>query len=162
MKAAHKRELTGRHVFLMLAVFFGVMFTVNGLFAYLAVKSFSGEDVPRSYRQGLEYNQVIKAREAQAELGWHVKANSFPLEDKTRIVIHVEDGQMHNVTGLQINGVLRHPSDKALDQAVTFRDTGKGRYEADIMLPHGAWTLKVEANDQRHHVYKLAYDIWVN
>ena len=36
------KGLTGRHVALMLAAFFGLMFAVNGVFVYFALGSFSG------------------------------------------------------------------------------------------------------------------------
>ena len=55
-------ELKGWHVLLILMAFFGVMFSVNGVFLYHAITSFPGEDVKKSYVQGLNYNDTLAVR----------------------------------------------------------------------------------------------------
>ena len=68
------KELKGWHVLLIMLGFFGVMFAVNGVFLYHAITSFPGEDVKKSYVQGLNYNQTLSARASQADLGWRAEA----------------------------------------------------------------------------------------
>ena len=45
-------ELTGRHVIIILLSVFGVVFAVNGLFAYYAVSGFPGVETKDAYRGG--------------------------------------------------------------------------------------------------------------
>ena len=65
-----QRELTGKHVLLMLVAFFGVIIVTNVIFINAAVTSFRGEDVKGSYRQGLEYNETLETRKSEGQLGW--------------------------------------------------------------------------------------------
>ena len=68
------RELKGWHVLLIMLAFFGVMFSGNGVFLFHAITSFPGEDVKKSYVQGLSFNDTLADRAAQAELGWLAEA----------------------------------------------------------------------------------------
>ncbi len=63
-------RITGWHVLAGMILFFSTIIAVNAVFISLAVQSFPGEDQRRSYVQGLEYNDVIAQRRAQAALGW--------------------------------------------------------------------------------------------
>ena len=51
-----------------LIVFFGIIFSVNGLFLYKSISSFPGEDIKQSYRQGLAYNETLESRAAAKSL----------------------------------------------------------------------------------------------
>ena len=162
MASREPKVLTGRHVFWMLAAFFGVMIAVNSVFVIAAVNSFTGEDVPKSYRQGLEYNEKLEARRQQSDLGWRVVANSFQENDQTRIVVKLQDDQAEALSGFQMQGTLRHPTDKALDQSLTFTDKGAGRYAANAQLPPGQWQLKAQAFDTDGQTFNFTHEIWVN
>ena len=61
-------KLTGWHVFWIMLGFFGLMFTVNGIFLYHAITSFPGEDVKKSYLQGLDYNSTLDAKGSDGAL----------------------------------------------------------------------------------------------
>lgn len=158
-----ERKLTGRHVLFILLAFFSVLFVVNFIFVYLAVTSFSGEDTPKSYRQGIEYNSTIQSRASQAELNWDVKANHIALSDgKTRIIVEFTNAKNRPVSDLALSGLLRHPTFKSHDQAITLDHIGSGRYDASVDLPKGQWRLQVDAIDQNHRSFKFAHEIWVN
>ena len=140
------KELKGRHVLMMLVAFFGVIIGVNAVFITKAVSSFSGEDVKRSYRQGLEYNKTIQARSEQASLGWNVKANVVSSSEAgQRFIIRISDESNLPIENLEINGVFKRPTDLAKDKGVRFSERGQGIYEAQINLPKGQWHLKAIA-----------------
>jgi nitrogen fixation protein FixH len=61
------RPLTGRKVFAIAAVSFGVILTANLILAYQAVNTFSGLVVPNSYIASQEFDARRRAQEA---LGW--------------------------------------------------------------------------------------------
>ncbi len=156
-----KKELTGWHVLAILLAFFGLMLAVNVYFAVVAVSSFRGEDVPRSYRQGLEYNQTISARDAQAKLGWTARTNTVVQQDgQIKLIVLVQDAEGLGVEGLSFEGVLRHPTDTANDIILDINDTGAGRYVANVTPAPGQWSLVTEAARGPDR-FKVRQDIWV-
>ena len=146
MKTGNK-ELTGRHVFFMVLAFFGIIISVNAYFIVMAVQSFSGEDVPRSYRQGLEYNQTIEARKHQSKLGWTITANRLD----GRILVNFEDKNGKALTGLGLTAKLRHPTMLSNDHLLNFIETAPGLYEAHIAGIEGNWLLVAEAKTSEHN-----------
>ncbi len=94
MPAAMSRKpfrLTGWHVFLLMCIFFGFMFIVNGVFLWAALSSFPGEDEHKSYLQGLHYNNAISARRIQEEQGWSAQIGLTPTDSGDRLVIRLLD-----------------------------------------------------------------------
>ncbi len=160
-QARPEKELTGRHVLFILLGFFGVMIAVNAYFTIVAVKTFRGEDVPQSYRQGLEYNQTIAARLDQKNTGWTARMNiATQGGGSRRLILQIEDKTAQGIGGALISAVLRHPVDSAKDKVVAFKDTGAGRYSADLGNISGQWTLNATVN--RDGVsFKVTQDLWV-
>ena len=74
MNATHF-QVRGWHVLTALLAFFGAIIAVNIAFAVIAVRSFPGEDVRRSYVQGLQYNDTLAERRVQQALGWQASAD---------------------------------------------------------------------------------------
>jgi nitrogen fixation protein FixH len=141
--------LNGRHVLMVLLAFFTVFIIVNIAFAVVAVRSFPGEDVPRSYLQGLAYNDTLDERRAQAELGWSASAGFSRAPDGAAILqidLRARDGDP--VTTANIAGDLRRTTTSRFDQELTFAHAGDGRYTAHLAeLPAGRWVLRARAEE---------------
>lgn len=136
--------LKGWHVLLMLLGFFGVMFAVNGVFLYHAITSFPGEDVKKSYVQGLNYNDTLSARAAQSELGWRAEAG---LQDGT-IIFRLRDADDAPITGQVVVGELRRLATQEDDMSIAFAMRPNGEYLADgSILSKGRWLLTVTVMD---------------
>lgn len=160
--AETQKELTGRHVLFILLAFFGVMIAVNAYFTFVAVKSFRGEDVPRSYRQGLEYNQTLAARAEQERSGWTAGVNLVKDDaNPGKIILEFKDKDNRALPGLVIHAKLRHPVDTNLDQLLSFTDAGEGRYIANPNPLTGHWTLEADAQ-QGDFVFKVRHELWEN
>lgn len=143
-------EVRGWHVLVAMLAFFGAVIAVNVGFAVIAMQSFPGEDVRRSYLQGLNYNQTIAERRAQAELGWQAAAalrrdgESAMLE----VTLRARDGAPINAA--QLTGELQWPTNASFDRGVMFESVGGGRYLARLgTLPEGRWRLRARAADDR-------------
>ena len=137
-------RITGWHVLAGMIMFFATIIAVNTVFISLAVRSFPGEDQRRSYVQGLEYNDVIAQRRAQAALGWTAAVN---LADD-RVLIRVADAEDQPVMGLELTGALRHPANTDLDHTLAFTEARPGVYSAPVeAVTEGNWTLHAEAVD---------------
>lgn len=132
--------LRGWHVMLMLVAFFGVTIGVNVTFITLALGSHPGEEIPRSYLQGLSYNDVLEQRQDQAENGWTARSNTVG----DRFLLAISDADGAPVTGLALEGSLRHPTQTEQDCDLGFSETRPGVYEAQMVcLSQGIWRARI-------------------
>lgn len=141
---ARSKELKGWHVLLIMLSFFGVMFAVNGVFLYHAIVSFPGEDVKKSYVQGLTYNDTLATRAAQAERGWSAEAG---LQDDV-LLFRLQDAQGEPLSNLAVIGEIRRNATREADRSVVFKAAGPGEYRVqDMALDAGQWTLRINVYD---------------
>jgi len=140
-----EKRLKGWHVLLIMLGFFGVIFAVNGVFLYHAITSFPGEDVKKSYVQGINYNQTLAARAAQAELGWSAEAG---VQDD-RIVFRLHDAAAQPLSDYSVIGELRRLATQDADQVLAFRAAPSGEYFAPSgTLGSGQWRLRISVLDR--------------
>ena len=145
-----KGELRGVHVLFGLLAFFAAIIAVNVAFAVIAVRSFPGEDVRRSYLQGLRYNETLSMRRAQAEQGWRVTAVIRDVGERgvVEVVMTTRDGAP--VVGADLTGELQWPTDARHDRALRFVAAGAGRYVAPATdLANGRWRLRARGDPKR-------------
>ncbi|MBR9834341.1 MAG: FixH family protein [Alphaproteobacteria bacterium] len=137
-------KLKGRHVLYWMIGFFAVMLTANGIFLYHAITSFPGEDVKKSYLQGLNYNQTLEARAAQAALGWRAELG---LQDD-EIVLRLEDKYAQPLSARPVVGELRRRASQMDDRTLIFAPNVNGTYIAPVEpLEKGQWELRVQVLD---------------
>lgn len=144
-----KGKLTGWHVLIILCVFFGVMVAVNVVFTVFAVKTFPGEQVEKSYVQGLNYNQTLQEKKRQAELGWKAEIG-FEKQDSgaPRLVSNWLDRDGELMPQLTVKAKLvRLVSDEG-QLEVDLQADGPGRYYTDLdELGAGEWRIEVSATN---------------
>lgn len=142
--AANGKTLTGMHVLLWMLGFFGLIFAVNGVFLYHAINSFPGEDVKNSYVQGLNYNDTLAARAAQAQLGWQAQAG---LQDG-HVVIRLTSRDGTALSGYRVVAQLRRPANVLGDVVLTLAPQGEGRYAQSVNdLQPGWWQAEFTVLD---------------
>jgi nitrogen fixation protein FixH len=140
--------LRGHHVLLGMLAFFAAVIAVNVSFAVIAVRSFPGEDVRRSYLQGLNYNETIAERRAQAALGWRADAVLAGSGPDATVVVNLSTRTGAPLNGATLSGELRWPADARRDQTLAFTRQGDGRYAASVgALAAGRWRLRARAAD---------------
>jgi len=138
------KELKGRHVLYWMLGFFGIMFAVNGVFLYQAITSFPGEDVKKSYLQGLNYNQTLEARAAQDALGWQAELG---LVDNA-VILHLQDRAGSALSGQPVIGQMRRRATQQDDQLLVFAPQANGDYRAPLeSVDPGQWELRVQVLD---------------
>lgn len=139
-------ELKGWHVLAWMLGFFGITIAVNVAFAVVAVQSFPGEDVRRSYVQGIRFNEVLSERREQAALGWRVAAAFARDERGAAVVVTIADAEGRPVSGADLSGSLQWFTDSKRDRALSFTSIGEGRYQAPVEgTPEGRWRLRARA-----------------
>lgn len=136
-----KGKLTGWHVLVIMLGFFGVMFAVNGVFLYHAITSFPGEDVKKSYLQGLDYNQTLDAKAAQDQLGWSAAAGVVGPD----LVFDLTDAKGNPLSGYQVMSELRRAASTAHDQTLPMQPLEAGSYAVNVSdLPAGRWDVQFQ------------------
>lgn len=145
-----KGKLTGYHVLFMLLGFFGVMIIVNIAFTVFAVKSFPGEEVEKSYLQGLNYNQTLKERAHQEELGIQTQIGLEASEENGIELISVwSDNAGNGLADLSVNALLIRPASEDGKLNLELQSAGDGRYIASIpQLSPGSWRIQMVATNQ--------------
>lgn len=137
------KTLKGWHVLLIMLGFFGVMFAVNGVFLYHAITSFPGEDVKKSYVQGLNYNDTLAERAAYAELGWRAEAGV----EGDDLVFRLRDADGAPLSNYAVIGEVRRLATRDADQAVVYQARPDGEYVAEAALGPGQWSLRINVLD---------------
>ncbi len=143
-----KGKLTGRHVLIMVLAFFGVMIAANVIFIRAAVTTFPGVTEDKSYLQGLNYNDTLAERAAQAELGWTAEiAEVEQSGGEGRIVVRMAKGDAA-LSNLALTGILKRPASDDADQALAFKALSGGLYEAEVeAFAPGAWDMTLRAEN---------------
>lgn len=157
-------RLTGWHVLAMMVLFFGSISAVNAVMITLAVKSFPGEQQKKSYMQGLQYNEVLQARDAQDALGWTIfslDGESLPAH-KTEIRLQVMDAAGLPVQGLAISGMIGRPATDRQDRDVSFAEGENGIYTVTISgLEGGNWLLSAQGQAGSGEVLTMEKRLWL-
>lgn len=140
-----EKTLKGWHVLLIMLGFFGVMFSVNGVFLYHAITSFPGEDIKKSYVQGLNYNETLATRAAHAALGWQAEAG---IQDGD-LIFRLHDADNRALSHYIVIGEMRRRATREEDQAIVFVAGANGEYLADASaFGAGQWQLRVSVFDR--------------
>lgn len=135
------KKLTGKHILVYLALFFGVVTVVNAVFITKAIESNTGVVTDRPYERGLNYNQVLDKAEQQKALGW--KAVTALTEDDV-LVYTLHDKEDKPLKGAAVTVQMLRPAQKGEDFSLTLSETSAGRYESKINAPlKGAWTAHI-------------------
>ncbi len=160
-KAATKtvKQWTGKHVLFAVVAFFGVILIANIAMITLGVRSFPGEDIKQSYQQGIAYNETIKARTVQSELGWRA---DITLQNQT-IALHMADRNDQTIRALRVTGVLKHPAETDKDVTLKFAQAANGTYIASIdkALLGKQWLLLTSAQQADGTKFDTRNEIWL-
>jgi nitrogen fixation protein FixH len=151
------RTLTGRHVALALAGFFGVIVAVNLTLALLAARSWSGLVVENSYAAGLHFNQDLAEARRQRALGWTDGVG----HDRGRLRFEVRGRDGTPVGGLKVEARLRRPTHDGEDRVLKLSPDAGGVYRAGDALAAGAWDVEIHAGDGHGLRYRRDARLWV-
>jgi nitrogen fixation protein FixH len=149
------RPLTGWMTLWIAIGCFGVVFAVNGLMAYYAISTFTGETELSPYEHGLAYQKDVEAAKAQAALGWSVTAHvEHEADGRAAVRIGFVDRAGAPVSGLGVTTRLISSAAAKLDRTLTLAEAGPGVYEGRADAPSGQWNLDIEAVRDGARVFK--------
>ena len=156
--ASVERELKGHHVLAMFIAFFGVIFGVNFLMAYLAESTWSGLVVENGYVASQTFNSDLAKAKAQEALGWNV-AFSY---DKDSVKLSFADAKGAKIETLNLTGKLQRTVTDKEDQVLTFAWMGSGLYSAPARLKPGLWEVEVDGKGDGVADYHKIFRFVVN
>ena len=137
------RPFTGRHMFAIFVVFFGIVIAVNFTMATYATTTFGGLVVENSYVASQKFNRWLDEAAAEKALGWQATASRTP---SGKMAIDLAGAPQ--TTSLAAE--LRHPLGRLPDRSIEFTHVGGERFLSREKVPAGRWTLRLEARDGKH------------
>ncbi|MBE7636668.1 hypothetical protein GUA87_07400 [Sneathiella sp. P13V-1] len=158
-----EKKLEGKHVFMILLAFFGVMFAVNGVFVYVALTSFSGVTEKDAYVKGLNYNRAIEENLEQRARNWLVLLDTENLGQSSSILtLSAKDRNGEDLFFDDVTMVLKRPAQEDLDFEVTLTKEAE-KFVATVEFPlPGQWDVIVLANGAGYDKpYRLEKRLWV-
>jgi nitrogen fixation protein FixH len=133
------KPFTGRHMAAILVAGFGVVIAVNLTMARFAVTTFGGVVVDNSYVASQEFNGWLKQAHQSRALGWQPHVRRLA-DDR----IEVDFGTTASPT--ELRAIARHPLGRRPDTALSFAQSGPGRFTSNASLDPGRWTLRLEGS----------------
>ncbi len=138
-------KFKGIHAFWTLAAFFMVMFVVDGMFLYRSIVTFPGEETPKSWLQGIEYNTTLARREAQDELAWTAQIG-IDQEASDILLARISGHEGNAIGGLSISGQVRKIGDAGGTREIEFSSRAIGEYAASVgKLMPGRYDIVIDA-----------------
>jgi nitrogen fixation protein FixH len=130
------RALKGAWPLWILAAFFAVIFSANGVLVYLANSSWTGLHTEDAYEKGRLYNNAIEAGARQRKLDWQSAAS---LEGR-RLDFSLMDRDGEAIRGAVVRVRFVRPTHEGFDFTLALREDQRGHYFAntDFPLP-GLW-----------------------
>jgi nitrogen fixation protein FixH len=125
----------------------GLVIAVNLYMVYDAYHTFPGVAGRDGFDLSNEYGRVLATAQRQTELGWQIEAE---VADGRFPVLRLTDRTGAPMRASGINAQAERPVGPTDSTALTFREAGDGRYQADTSLYSGQWDmmLTVQADGQ--------------
>jgi nitrogen fixation protein FixH len=140
---------TGRHMLVVVLLFFGTIIAVNIAMVVAATGTFPGLVVQNSYVASQNYNELLESARIQNDAGWQAELAApdgvitFKLADR--------DGVARQ--RLQVTALAGRPSSTQEDRVIELVEEA-GRYTAEEALPAGLWDVDVEAKRDDELIFR--------
>jgi nitrogen fixation protein FixH len=136
-------KFTGRHMLIIMLVFFGVIVSVNVTMAVLAARSWTGLVVKNSYVASQHFNEGLQAAREQRKRGWQ---SSLAYENGV-IQFSLRDRHDQPLVLGDLKLDYGRPAFEQADQAAALTQVGPGVYRAVVDLKSGIWALKISGGN---------------
>lgn len=145
------KEFTGRHMWAVVGVFFGVIIAANVGMAVVASTSWTGLVVKNSYVASQEFEDKRLAQEAQQAAGWQATFSYAPGVAKLLVV----DAAGEPVDLGPVTIAVNRPVGGHEDQVLEFDRSADGGYDAPLTLAAGVWDALIEAPETAKGSFEL-------
>jgi len=156
------RKFTGRKALLWLVGFFLVVFTANGVMAYVALGTWGGLDTRDAYRKGIHYNDQIAAAEAQKRSGWTVRLRHRPATlrgDRIDVAVSWPD---RDLPPAAVAALISRPVTNVHDRKIILTKSAENIYTAPVELPEaGQWNVTILVSRPDGPIYQHRQKIFI-
>lgn len=132
-----RKQFTGKHMFLVLFIGFGIVMAVNFTMAALAARSFSGTVVENSYVASQDYNDWLAEAEKQKALGWSA---SVSRDGNGRLVVATQGVP----EGALVEAELRRPVGKHENTSLAFENSAADTFISNDEVAGGRWIVRLK------------------
>ncbi|HPF78049.1 MAG TPA: FixH family protein [Alphaproteobacteria bacterium] len=151
-KTRHPKD---KYILFAFLGFFGVVFLLDGIFAYTAISTQTGLVTDQAYEKGLAYDVVLEEAKNQPKL------NDTVSYDVPMLRWKLADEQGAPLLNATVTAKLIRPVQDGHDFDISLVHKGNGIYEAPLNLPYkGLWEAKLESQwtqDNQTKTYKTTY-----
>ncbi len=128
--------MTGTRVWWYFVAFFGFIAAVNAVMVTIALRTHSGVVTDHPYEKGLAYNDVIKAQEAQAALGWKSRIEY----SADALILTLTDKDKQPIAWEKATATITRPTKKDMDFTLALTGT-----RTPITFPEsGLWHVRID------------------
>jgi nitrogen fixation protein FixH len=139
-----------------IVAFFAFFILLLSSFAWIAIRSYTGEVTEDAYKKGLAYNAVIGKAEEQARIGWKGTLQISAQGRKAHIIFMLSDAGGHPIKDAKVSARCVRLTQAGGDALLMLTPDGKGRYDGSIMLAWlGQWKLHVSATYGGHNFQQV-------
>lgn len=126
-------------------------------FVTIANRSFTGVVTDDAYAIGLNYNEVLKRREAERELGWTVTVTFAQGADLGgKLVLRVRDANGQPLVVDELRATAERMSRFPQIQTVSFEPGNAGEYLANLDVPlAGRWFVRARVERGGHAIHVI-------
>ncbi len=156
------KKFTGKKALMWFVGFFLIIFTVNGIMAYLAVGTWGGLETEDAYRKGIRYNDEISAASEQKQSGWIISLVHRPKTLKgDRIDIYISWPET-DLPPAQVTAVVGRAVTNRYDQQITLTMTRDNIYTTAVEIPEpGQWNIKILVKRAEGPLYQLNEEFFI-
>ncbi|RLQ87146.1 FixH family protein [Notoacmeibacter ruber] len=130
---------TGRHMLIIMVLFFGVVISVNLTLAFFASQSWTGLVVKNSYVASQNFEKDRAERAAQIARDWDAHVS---MKDDF-LAVELKDGEGRPVERAKVTAELKGVMFDKDDQTVVLPSLPEGGYGLPVDLHAGAWVAKL-------------------
>ncbi len=146
------KSLDGRFVAWCFILFFALIVTVNGIFAYKAITTQPGVITQNAYEKGLAYNDMLEKAKSQPKITQQVSYNDGILRWK------LIDEQGNFITNAVVKARIIRIIKDGNDFDIELKHKGGGVYEVKFSLPYkGVWEAKLSSKWDNDKQYQTSY-----
>lgn len=146
-----KNHPKDKWILICFLVFFGIIFTLDGIFVYTAITTQTGLVTDQAYEKGLNYNETLAQAKSQPILKDTV---SF---DDNVLSWQLIDNNDKKIETANVKARIIRPIQDGHDFDIVLDNKGEGIYQTTLTLPfEGLWMAKLESRWDKK-TYKTTY-----
>ena len=138
-KPAGGKPFTGKHMALVIGLFFGTIISVNLVLAWYSSQSWTGLVTDNPYRDSQRFEATTEERLKEVALGW----SAALAHEDGQVRISLTDRAGAPLIGAVVTARFGRPAHENDDRSAEFQQIAGGDYTAPVTLESGVWIAEI-------------------